>query len=452
MEEQVLVRAPARQTGSKSNSVEKEQFPSSKQAWLTCSLLGMLCAVAMIDRMIVNLLIIPIQTDLHVTDTQISLLVGMAFSSAHALMSLPLARWIDRGNRRNIIATCLALWSTMTMACGLATNLVIMFIARVCVGGSESALHPAATSMIGDLFSTGKRSTAIGIIYAGVFIGSGSAYLIGGFLLRMMGPGVEMPFFGFMPSWRAVFIVIGAIGLVLLPIALLVREPARLNGTQPTGPVNIPIREVLGFVRARSKTFFPLIGGFTLLAFTAHAGNSWLPTIMVRSLGWSLSEAGAALGTLLLIFGPLGSLSGGLAADFLARRGRADASLIVTIYAALACAICSLGVSYLKADEAVLASVAAYYYFGTFGFGLAFSSIMGITPNGMRGQMTSAYSMVSNIIAGTASATLVALLTDYVFVDPAKVNYSFSIVSSISACGCAFLLFLSRRKYVKDAI
>ena len=127
-----------------------------------------------IDRQILSLLIEPIRRDLQITDTQVSLLAGLAFTIFYTLMGVPIARLADQKNRRTIIAFGIAAWSVMTASVRAGPEfLALMFMARVGVGVGEATLSPAAMSMISDYFPVGKLARAISIYSMGVYFGAG---------------------------------------------------------------------------------------------------------------------------------------------------------------------------------------------------------------------------------------------------------------------------------------
>src|SRR5690349_4956239 len=98
------------------------------------------------------LMIEPIRRDLHITDTQVSLLIGLAFAMFYVGLGVPISRLADRYSRRAIIAAGITIWCFMTAACGLARNYTALFLARIGVGVGEAALSPSALSMMSDYF------------------------------------------------------------------------------------------------------------------------------------------------------------------------------------------------------------------------------------------------------------------------------------------------------------
>src|SRR6267143_6319986 len=159
---------------------EKQLYPSPKVAWFACAILFLGCTLAFMDRAIISLFIIPIQRDLQISDTQISLLVGFAFGAFNALFGLPVARWIDGGRRRTIAAIGIAVWSLAASSCGLAANFWQLFVGRVALGAGEASVTPAGVSLLADFFPPSRRGLAMGLFYAGLFVGGACALIFGG--------------------------------------------------------------------------------------------------------------------------------------------------------------------------------------------------------------------------------------------------------------------------------
>ena len=139
-----------------------------------------------VDRQILALMIEPIKRDLDLSDTQFSLLHGLAFSLFYAFMGIPIALLADRYSRPRIIAIGVAFWSLATAVCGLSRNFAQMFLARIGVGVGEAALSPATYSMLSDMFPRDRLGRAVGVYSIGSFIGGGLAFLIGGYVINLL--------------------------------------------------------------------------------------------------------------------------------------------------------------------------------------------------------------------------------------------------------------------------
>ena len=89
--------------------------------WLVVIVLMLAYAFAFIDRYILNLLVEPMKRDLGISDTQVSLLLGLSFALFYATLGIPLGRLADTKNRKNLIAVGVALWSFATAVSGVFT-------------------------------------------------------------------------------------------------------------------------------------------------------------------------------------------------------------------------------------------------------------------------------------------------------------------------------------------
>src|SRR5262245_49603914 len=157
-----------------------QDYPSAAYAWYVVGVLTFVYVFSFIDRQILNLLVRPIRRDLGISDTEMSLLMGMSFAFFYTFFGIPLGRLADSKSRRTIIAAGFALWSFFTTCCGLARNFTQMLLMRMGVGIGEAALSPAAYSLITDYFPPKRRATAISVYSMGIYIGSGLAFIIGG--------------------------------------------------------------------------------------------------------------------------------------------------------------------------------------------------------------------------------------------------------------------------------
>lgn len=117
----------------------------SSYQWYVVIICMVAYILSFVDRQILSLMIEPIKADLMLSDTQFSLLQGLAFSLFYAFMGVPIAALADKKSRVKIISVGIAFWSLATAACGLSKNFIQMFLARLSVGAGEAALSPAFT-------------------------------------------------------------------------------------------------------------------------------------------------------------------------------------------------------------------------------------------------------------------------------------------------------------------
>ncbi|MFM8355453.1 MAG: MFS transporter, partial [Gammaproteobacteria bacterium] len=153
----------------------------------TLALLVAVFASSHLDRNIMGILAEPIRLDLGLTDSQLGLMTGLAFAVFYAGLGMPLALWADRGNRRNLIALSVTVWSVMTALCGLAQNYGQLLLARIGVGAGEAGSNPPSHSIIADLWAPHERATAMAIFATGVNFGVLLGFLVGGWANQFWG-------------------------------------------------------------------------------------------------------------------------------------------------------------------------------------------------------------------------------------------------------------------------
>jgi MFS family permease len=412
--------------------------------WFTVGVLTTASAFAFLDRQILALLIEPVRADLDLTDTQISILIGFAFVIFHALFALPIGRWVDSGPRRLIVVWGIAMWSLCTAACGLARSFFGLFVGRVGVGVGEAALGPAATSMIADLFPPERRGFAVAVFVTGSAIGAGFATVIAAVVFDALeGYGrIELPLVGVVQPWQVVFFVVGLPGLLVAGLALLMREPRR--GDHQAG--GVPIAEVWQHIRGQAGLLVPLIIGFSLLAVKSYGIASWIPTFLIRTHGWTVGEAGIYFGLTLTITAVCGALMGGRLADWLGKRGMADAKIVIAIVGNLLTLV-PIVIFPLVSD-----GVTAMVFIGTYYVTAAATTPMGvaimqeITPPRMRGQLSAVFGFFGVLVGMGLGPLSIALITDYVFENPADLRYSLAIVPVFTVTGALILLMRARAK------
>lgn len=412
------------------------------RAWSVVFILMLAYISSFIDRQILSLLVGPIKRDMHLTDTEVSLLMGLSFALFYTLLGVPIGRWADRDNRRNIIIWGISVWSLMTALCGIVKSYSQFFAVRIGVGVGEAALSPAAYSMLSDYFPKEKLATAISVYSAGVYLGSGLAVLIGAALVGMGGgpATLTLPVVGTVFSWQILFFYIGLPGLAVALLIRTIREPARRNLlTDAAGQTtSLSIRDVFGLIGQKRRAFFGVTLGITFVSLVAYATTAWIPTLFVRRFGWTTGQIGLQYGLLITVFSTAGIVLGGRLADHFTRRGYSDGKLRVGLIAA-AGLLLSSGICLIETPAVVVGLLAAPCFLVAFPLGASSAAIQEIMPNQARAMASAVYLLVLNLIALGFGPTFVALLTDYVFHNEGAVHQSLAIVTAVGsalALGC----------------
>lgn len=378
--------------------------------------------------MIMGLLVGPIRESFQISDTQYSLLAGLAFSLFYAIMGLPLARIADRSSRRNLIVVGIAVWSFMTAACGLAKGYWSLFVARVGVGIGEATLGPAAYSMIADYFPKSILGRALSVYMIGVTLGSGFAYMLGGAVVGYvedMGT-IMVPVVGEVEGWQLTFFVVGIPGLLVSLLMLTtVREPARTGIVTPEA---VPVSEVADYLWQRRQAYGGHILGISIFIMVVYALNLWGPTYFIRTFGYTRPEAGWVFGLVMIGAGTVGLLLAGTLSDRLVSKGIHDAYVKIILFSMVAMIPSAAALAFLESDLLAIVFMSLAVFFSAFQGGLAGGTLQLMTPNRMRGQVMAVYGLSSNLIGLGLGPTVIAMTTDYVF------GYDEAIGKSIALC------------------
>lgn len=422
----------------------------SRYAWYVVGVLTLANVSGFLDRQVLSLLVPAIERDLHISDTQMSYLIGLSFSVFYTVLGLPIAWWADRGNRRNIMAGGVALWSAMTMLSGTVSTYSRLLVARIGVGVGEAALNAPSVSLIADYFPRERVGIAMSVWSLGTFLGSGLAYFIGGWIVGLVstGGGTWLPIVGPIRPWQLVFILVGLPGIAVAGLLLTVRDPRRVRpetALEPSGPSLVP------YVLTHLRTFATLGIGFALSAAVNFGIAAWLATFLVRTYGWTPARAGIVQGVLTMTVGVGGTLAGGRAADALVRRGKADAPLRVGIIGAAGMFVAASLYPLMPTAGLAVAWLVVVNFFAAFPWGPASAAAAEITPPAIRTQGAALYFFVLSLVSGTLGPTAVAFFTDHVFHDPLALRYSLVLVNAIGMLLTIAILSLGARSYGRTA-
>ncbi|ENU91385.1 hypothetical protein F971_02477 [Acinetobacter vivianii] len=458
--ENVLGRNEHETNHSPEHMVQKEQELHTQESFGYQWYVVVICMVAYIlsfvDRQILSLMIEPIKQDLMLTDTQFSLLQGLAFSLFYAFMGIPIAALADKKSRIKIISIGIAFWSLATAACGLSKNFIQMFIARLSVGAGEAALSPAFYSIVTDLFPKEKLGRALGLYAIGAFIGSGLAFLIGGYVISLL-KNVDMvilPVIGQLKTWQLTFFIVGLPGVLLaLVMILTVKEPKRkgLKLDQNGQVIQASFKNSIAFIKTHKKTFFCHFIGFSFYTMMLYSLLGWAPAFYMRHFGLDASQTGYILGSIILIANTAGALFCGWLIDYFSKKGYSDAAIRAGMIGCAALVLPS--VLFTQVDNMYLSFGLIFIamFFSTFPIPASAAATQMLTPNQLRAQVSAKFLLISNLIALGVGTTAVALLTDKYFENTLMVGNSISIVNAIAGIIGVFLLFKGC-KYYRESI
>ena len=352
-----------------------------------------------IDRQILSILLQPVKDDLGLSDTAMGMLTGFAFAAFYATLGIPIARFADRSNRRNLVAWALGIWSIMTALSGLAQNFWHLLAARIGVGIGEAGCSPPAHSMIADYYPADQRATALGIYSLGIPFGIMFGLFAGGWINE---------FFG----WRAAFFIVGLPGILLaLLVRFSLREPPRGMAEGRADSADQPsVGETLHYLWAK-KSFRHMSFASALTAFVGYGFITWAPSFLTRSFGMGTGEIGTWFGLILGIPGGIGIALGGYLAD---RFGAHDPKwfLWTTAVALIICVPLNIVVFISTNSTTALLAMILPVLLGNFYQATTFSQTQGISALRMRAVSAGILLFILNIIGLGLGPQLVGILSD----------------------------------------
>ena len=418
---------------------ELGSYPSRTQAWYGVVILTLAYVLSFLDRQLLSLVVTDIKTDLELTDSQMSLILGFAFALFYTTMGIPIGRLADKKSRKTIIGIGISFWCLMTAATGIIKTYLQLFIARVGVGVGEATLSPSALSMISDYFPKEKRGTAMGFFNMGVSVGSGIALILGGQIVAYFAdfPPIILPIVGQIYEWQALFIFIGIPGLLVALLMTTVKEPSRKGKMKiltKSGDTSeeISIKETIRFIYERKEAYGWLFLSMACSVLMGYAFLSWLPTMYMRAYDVSISTITLWLGVAFLLGGPFGATMSGWLGDKLYTKYNNSSHVMLFAYSMIVLTVAATLVPLMPSYQTATLMFMPQIIMAAGQTALAPVAMINITPNQIRGQVTAVYFFVISMTGYTLGPTSVALITDFVFKDESLITYSISIVSLVA--------------------
>lgn len=364
-------------------------------------LLVLIYASSFVDRIIIAVVGQAMKVEMNLSDLQLGLLGGLAFSVFYSVLGLPIARLADRFNRVMLIALSIAAWSVMTALCGTAGTYWQLMFYRLGVGIGEAGSTPTAHSLISDQFGPRRRASALAIYALGPPIGVLAGALGGGWIAQHLG-------------WRPVFYVVGLPGLLFGLLAwITLREPKR--GAADEGGALVaatvpPLREVLG-VLMKSRAFVQMLLGTVIGAFAQYGINLFIPIYLIRVYGMSYAQAGLIFGLVIGVGGIVGNALGGLAADWASANDHRWYAWVPALGTAVGFPLVVAAFMLNQWPAAVALLLAATVALSMWN-GPTFAIVQGIVEPRMRATASAFVFLVMNLVGQGLGPTTIGFLSD----------------------------------------
>ena len=327
---------------------------------------------------------------------------SLAFALFYTILGIPIARYADnRGsNRVTIISVSLAIWSAMTVACGLAQSYAQLLLARFGVGVGEAGCTPAAMSLISDLVPPERRASAIAFYGLGIPIGGLLGMVIGGAINDAYG-------------WRTAFAFVGVPGIFLACLLpFLLKEPRKeLTGVRNNAALpQLSVVEAFGEL-AKSRAFVLIAVAASFTAFLSYGKTVWMTILFIRSHGLSPGDVGLVLGLVIGLSAMIGTWGGGWLADRYGRENRQHVLTAPAIGMVIAAPILFLA-CYSTNWVAALALLIVPTIMNTLYYGPTYSCVQGLVKPEARAVASAVMLFCQNLIGLGLGPLLFGLLSD----------------------------------------
>ena len=403
-----------------------------RASWWALVLLTATYTFSFIDRQIINLLVDPIRTDLSLSDSQVSFLQGLAFVLPYVILSIPLGRIVDRANRIRVLVIGILVWTISCVTCGLAKNFWQLGVARMGVGAGEASVTPASWSLLADYFPEDKRALPVSIFLMGPYLGAGLSLILGAEVVGWASglDSMELPVIGALAPWQLTFMLVALPGLLMVFLLPLLKEPPRTQRlTETTEPLSWG--DVGRYVWSRRGVFGAYLLGAPFIVLVLYALQAWVPSLLIRVHGLEIVDAGRYYGTIALVAGSAGVLSGPVAARWLATRmDPARAPLVTSIWSTSLLIPVLVGAGLAESLTLALVLITGASYLVTFPLALFATGLQSAAPNEMRGLMAGCFVLSTNLIGLALGPTSVALASDYIFESTQAVGSSLALVGA----------------------
>jgi MFS family permease len=174
--------------------------------------LACVLALASADIATVGAAAIQLRKTLHISNTDIGLLVAVN-SVVAAIASVPFGMLADRVRRTWMLSFAVAMWGLAMVGSATASSFHALLLWRLGLGLVTAAAGPAVASLVGDYFSGGERGQIYSYILTGELIGAGVGFAVTGDVASL--------------SWQAAFVILGLVAFPLAWSLFHLPEPAR---------------------------------------------------------------------------------------------------------------------------------------------------------------------------------------------------------------------------------
>jgi MFS family permease len=361
------------QIDSEAPVLTKAEKKSVRIRWFLVGFLVLGGVVNYLDRSTLSVANTTIAQEFGLDAFQMGLLLS-AFSWPYAIANLPAGFLVDKFGKK-MFAFAAGAWSLVSMVTAAANSFGFLYAARVALGIAESPFFTSALKVNERWFNKSERALPVSLVNTGSQIANAIAPPLLTFLLLTM-------------SWRGMFIIVGAFGIVIALVWLRIyrdptlKEQSMIKGAAAEARVVATVEQVAwGQLFKHRNTWFMVLGAFGIF-YTVWVYLTWLPSYLQTARGFSLADSGW-LASLPFLCGIVGVVFGGWLSSRLVQRGvgTVRARKIPIVGGALLAAASVLPVAYVDNTALAVALLSIGYFASQVPIGCLWTLASDIAPS-----------------------------------------------------------------------
>jgi len=362
------------QIDSEAPVLTKAEKKSVRIRWFLVGFLVLGGVVNYLDRSTLSVANTTIAQEFGLNALQMGLLLS-AFSWPYAIANLPAGFLVDKFGPKKMFAFAAGAWSLVSMVTAAANSFGFLYAARVALGIAESPFFTSALKVNERWFNKSERALPVSLVNTGSQIANAIAPPLLTFLLLTM-------------SWRGMFIIVGAFGIVIALVWLRIyrdptlKEQSMIKGAEAEARVAATVEQVAwGQLFKHRNTWFMVLGAFGIF-YTVWVYLTWLPSYLQTARGFSLADSGW-LASLPFICGIVGVVFGGWLSSRLVQQGvgTVRARKIPIVGGALLAAASVLPVAYVDNTALAVALLSVGYFASQVPIGCLWTLASDIAPS-----------------------------------------------------------------------
>ena len=372
-------------------------------AWKAVLLLAVVLFAGALMRAVFSPLQEAAKIDLKLSDFSVSLVQGLATGAPVALAYVPLAWIIDHGRRVRLLTGLLAVCVVGTLWTAFAGSLATLFVARMLSALGATCAVSVVISLVSDLCAPDRRGRAIVVLGVATYAGIAAGFGLGGGLLSALAHH-QTGLLGMMVPWRSTHLVISLVGTLLLFPLFFLDEPKR----HEVEIADATLASIYRAILAKRRFLAPLFVGQIGVSMADTAATIWATPVLIRNFHQQPAQFAGWVGGLLLLGGIIGSIVGGLGADWGQKTGKRGYLLLAAVVAT--------AVSVPAALFPVMPSVGGFallFFFlllsGTIASVVVSTTVTVLVPNEERGACMAAFGIINALIGLGLAPTIVTL-------------------------------------------